>query len=312
VERRYAVFIALSLAAVLGSQVMRTILFPQADKAPPIADTAAGNGDIATQDKAAKQNKLDITESTHASSTESGRAVGDQSVGGPAGEVDSKTDRSASPSSPRRHLSLGSLQPDGPAGMLVTLSSRGASVERIELAGEQFHDQDDRGAYIGHFAADVVPEGCRLGIVGDGTPAANAGLKAGDVLVRVSDSTTPDPQSLISVLARLKPGQSFPVVFRRPQGQSLGREQTIEVAATRRPLEVIRPEFSTVPVVDVNAGFHDPLSFRIAIASRDGQKRPEDGEIAGNKLEQKDWEATVADDEMSIEFRRTLDAGCLL
>jgi hypothetical protein len=138
VERRYAVFIALSLAAVLGSQVMRTILFPQADKAPPIADTAAGNGDIATQDKAAKQNKLDITESTHASSTESGRAVGDQSVGGPAGEVDSKTDRSASPSSPRRHLSLGSLQPDGPAGMLVTLSSRGASVERIELAGEQF------------------------------------------------------------------------------------------------------------------------------------------------------------------------------
>ena len=231
-----------------------------------------------------------------APSTESGRAVGDQSVGSPAGEVDSETDRSASPSSPRRHLSLGSLQPDGPAGMLVTLSSRGASVERIELAGEQFHDQDDRGAYIGHFAADVVPEGCRLGIVGDGTPAANAGLKAGDVLVRVSDSTTPDPQSLISVLARLKPGQNFPVVFRRPQGQSLGREQTVEVAATRRPLEVIRPEFSTVPVVDVNAGFHDPLSFRVAIASRDGQKRPEGGEIAGNKLEQKDWEATVADD----------------
>ena len=311
-ERRYAVFIALSLAAVLGSQVMRTILFPQADEPPPITDTAAGDGGTAKQDKAAKQNKLDITESTHAPSTESGRAVGDQSVGSPTGEVDSETDRSASPSSPRRHLSLGSLQPDGPAGMLVTLSSRGASVERIELAGEQFHDQDDRGAYIGHFAADVVPEGCRLGIVGDGTPAANAGLKAGDVLVRVSDSTTPDPQSLISVLARLKPGQNFPVVFRRPQGQSLGREQTVEVAATRRPLEVIRPEFSTVPVVDVNAGFHDPLSFRIAIASRDGQKRPEDGEIAGNKLEQKDWEATVADDGMSIEFRRTLDAGLVV
>ena len=110
-ERRYAVFIALSLAAVLGSQVMRTILFPQADEPPPITDTAAGDGGIAKQDKAAKQNKLDITESTHAPSTESGRAVGDQSVGSPAGEVDSETDRSASPSSPRRHLSLGSLQP---------------------------------------------------------------------------------------------------------------------------------------------------------------------------------------------------------
>ncbi|MBT4887551.1 MAG: PDZ domain-containing protein, partial [Planctomycetaceae bacterium] len=182
---------------------------------------------------------------------------------------------------------MGSLEPDGPTGMLVTLSSRGATVERIELAGEQFHDQDDRGAYIGHFAADVVPEGCRLSVVGDGTPAANAGLKAGDVLVQVSDSTTPDPQSLTAVLARLKPGQNFPVVFRRPQGELLGREQTVEVSATRRPLEVIRPEFSTVPVVDVNAGFHDPLSFRVAIASRDGEKRPEGGEIDENKLEQK-------------------------
>ncbi|MBT3211018.1 MAG: PDZ domain-containing protein [Planctomycetaceae bacterium] len=311
-ERRYAVFIALSLAAVLGSQVMRTILFPQAEEPPRVADVAAGNEDISKQDKTVKKGEVDTGDSPNASSTESDRLVGDQSVVGPSSEPASDRDQSALSSSPRRHLSLGSLEPDGPTGMLVTLSSRGATVERIELAGEQFHDQDDRGAYIGHFAADVVPEGCRLSVVGDGTPAANAGLKAGDVLVQVSDSTTPDPQSLTAVLARLKPGQNFPVVFRRPQGELLGREQTVEVSATRRPLEVIRPEFSTVPVVDVNAGFHDPLSFRVAIASRDGEKRPEGGEIDGNKLEQKDWEATVADDQMSIEFRRTLSEGLVV
>ena len=36
---------------------------------------------------------------------------------------------------PRTRRTLGSLDPDGPAQMLVTLSSRGAAVERIELAG---------------------------------------------------------------------------------------------------------------------------------------------------------------------------------
>ena len=45
-ERRYAVFIALSLAAVLGSQVMRTFLFPQAEEPPPVADVAVGNENI--------------------------------------------------------------------------------------------------------------------------------------------------------------------------------------------------------------------------------------------------------------------------
>ncbi len=302
-ERRYAVFIALSLAAVLGSQVMRSILFPRVEEKPPVVESLV-DGDAKSQQVSVK-----TKEERESSTKESNRSVGDSPATGSISEETPESEPSVSQTAPRRHLSLGSLNPDAPAGMLVTLSSRGATVERIELAGEQFHDQDDRGAYIGHFAADVVAEGCRLNVVGDGTPANVGGLQAGDVIVRVADSTTPDPESLAAVLSRLKPRQSVSVVFRRPQGAALGREQNVEILTTRRPLEVIRPEFSTVPVVDVNAGFHDPLSFRLSIASRDGQKRPAEGEIEGNQLEQKDWDASISDDGMSVEFTRMLDGG---
>ena len=302
-ERRYAVFIALSLAAVLGSQVMRSILFPQAEEKPPVVEPFV-DGEATGQ-----QSSVKLKEERELTTEEPNRSTGEQLTSGSGSDVTPDSDPSVSQTVPRRHLSLGSLNPDAPVGMLVTLSSRGATVERIELAGEQFHDQDDRGAYIGHFAADVVAEGCRLNVVGDGTPAKVGGLQAGDVVVRVADSTTPDPESLAAVLSRLKPRQTVSVVFRRPQGGSLGREQTVDIPTTRRPLEVIRPEFSTVPVVDVDAGFHDPLSFRLSIASRDGQKRPEEGEIEGNQLEQKDWDASISDDGMSVEFRRTLDGG---
>ena len=302
-ERRYAVFIALSLAAVLGSQVMRSILFPQAEEKPPVVEPFV-DGEATGQ-----QSSVKLKEERELTTAEPNRSTGEQPTSGSGSDVTPDSDPSVSQTVPRRHLSLGSLNPDAPVGMLVTLSSRGATVERIELAGEQFHDQDDRGAYIGHFAADVVAEGCRLNVVGDGTPAKGGGLQAGDVVVRVADSTTPDPESLAAVLSRLKPRQTVSVVFRRPQGGSLGREQTVDIPTTRRPLEVIRPEFSTVPVVDVDAGFHDPLSFRLSIASRDGQKRPEEGEIEGNQLEQKDWDASISDDGMSVEFRRTLDGG---
>ena len=301
-ERRYAFFIAISLAAVLSSQVLRSVLFPK-----PPADPAIAQQDVAEQ--------TDEPQAERPAMPADGDAPSDAPAATTAArQPDAAGDESsvtAATAAPRQHFSLGSLDPDGPVGMLVTLSSRGGTVERIELAGKQFHDQDDRGAYIGHLAADVVPEGCRLGVVGPGTPAAAAGLRAGDVLLRINDSNTPDPQSLVAVLARLKPRRPLQLTFRRPSGEeALGAEQTIEVLPTRRPLEVIRPEFSAVPVADVAAGFHDPLSFRLSLASRDGKSRSqEDAELPGHELEQIDWEAEAGNDGRSVTFRRQLAGG---
>jgi len=299
VERRYALFIAISLAAVLGSQVLRTTLFPQPEEPLPAAnetaDRAAGEADA---------------ESADINGSAAAAAAGPRDAASDSAEVAASPAATGSvAAAPRRRVTLGSLDTDGPVGMLVTLSSRGGTVERIELAGEQFHDQDDRGAYVGHFAADVVPEGCRLGVVGPGTPAAVAGLQAGDVIVRVGESNTPDPQSLVAVLARAKVRKPLQVTYRRPTGDTLGGEQTVEVQPTRRPLEVIRPEFDAVPVADVAAGFHDPLSFRLTLASRDGTDRPDGGELPGQELEQIDWETEVVSGGGAIRFRRQVAAG---
>ena len=301
-ERRYAFFIAISLAAVLSSQVLRSVLFPNPPADPAIAQQDA---EEPTDDPQAERPAMPADGDAPSDAPAATTAARQPDAAGDESSV------TAAAAAPRQHFSLGTLDPDGPVGMLVTLSSRGGTVERIELAGEQFHDQDDRGAYIGHLAADVVPEGCRLGVVGPGTPAAAAGLRAGDVLLRINDSNTPDPQSLVAVLARLKPRRPLQLTFRRPSGEeALGPEQTIEVLPTRRPLEVIRPEFSAVPVADVAAGFHDPLSFRLSLASRDGKSRSqEDAELPGHELEQIDWEADAGNDGRSVTFRRQLAGG---
>ena len=226
-ERRYAQFIAISLAIVLAGQLLQLWLFPkpQRDRKAAEVGAAALNPD---------DNPVE------GSSTRADAAVGAE---GPAAK--------------RQHHTLGSLDPNGPTGMLVTLTSRGAAVERIELASESFHDQDDRSGYMGHLAlveveAGVevaeVAGGCRIGVVGQGTPADRAGLRPGDVISQVGATATPTPRSLHDALSATHPGHSVGVTVRR-DGQTITRD----VALERRPLEVVRPEYRTQPVVDPEA-----------------------------------------------------------
>jgi hypothetical protein len=189
--------------------------------------------------------------------------------------------------------------------MLVTLTSRGAAVERIELADERFHDQDDWSGYLGHLAPEAVAEGCRIGVVGQGTPAALAGLKPDDVIVRIGDLATPDPRTLATVLAATRPRQSVTIELLRE-----GRTEKSTATLGRRPLEVVRPEYKAAPVGDPDRDPHDPLSFRLSLESRDGRKRREPlVELAGNELADVDWETEPTDDGQAVRFSRTLPRG---
>jgi YidC/Oxa1 family membrane protein insertase len=51
---------------------------------------------------------------------------------------------------PERWVTLGSADPNDPYRMLVTLTSRGAAVLRIELSSPRYHDLEDRSGYLGH------------------------------------------------------------------------------------------------------------------------------------------------------------------
>ncbi len=277
-ERRYVSFFALALAIVITSQMLQAWLYPPPEQ--PAADAVPA--EIAAQDR-------DAADAAPA-------AVADEEAA-PAAEVGE--------AAPRRRFTLGSLDPSDPARLLVTLTSRGAAVERIELADDRFHDQDDRGGYLGHLAGEAVAEGCRIGVVGPGTPAAQAGLRPGDVITAVASAATADPAALADVLAGLRPGQRATVSSLRD-----GAASDCEATLGRRPLEVVRPEFRGEPVVDPEDEPHDPLSFRMSLEGRDGRTRRDVlAEIAGQDLAEIDWAAEPTVDGQGVRFTRTLPGG---
>jgi YidC/Oxa1 family membrane protein insertase len=281
VERRYVSFFAIALAIVITSQLLQAWLYPQPE--PPAVEAVPA--EIAARDRAA----ADVGKA----------AMADQDPEPAADEAE------AGEAAPRRRFTLGSLDPADPTRLLVTLTSRGAAVERIELADERFHDQDDRGGYLGHLACEAVAEGCRIGVVGPGTPAAKAGLRPGDVITAVGGAATADPAALADVLAGLRPGQRAAVSYVR-DGTALDCEPTLG----RRPLEVVRPEFRGEPVVDPEAQPHDPLSFRISLEGRDGRTRRDVlAEIAGQDLADIDWAAEPTADGRGVRFTRELPGG---
>jgi len=291
VERRYAQFIAISLAIVLAGQLLQAWLFPK----PPRARPAAAAGEAAAIPAAD-------------AGGESARPMDDARGADPAAELAPADAEPAAPAAARQRRTLGSLDPAGPVGMLVTLTSQGAAVERIELASSSFHDQDDRAGYIGHLAPEQDAGGCRIGVVGPGTPADRGGLRVGDVVMQVGGTATPSPRSLCDALATTHPGHAVPVTILR-DGQTLTREVTLE----RRPLEVVRPEYRTQPVVDPDAEPCDPLSFRLSLETRDGGRRGEPLlEMPGQELADRDWDTDAAADGSRVRFTRKLPGGLTL
>ncbi len=280
-ERRYVLFFAVALAIVITTQLLQAWLYPPApvpDEAPP-AELAA------VQEPA---------------------AVGAAAAG--AGDEPAPEAEPAPESAPRRRFTIGSLDPEDPARVLVTLTSRGAAIERLELSDERFHDQDDRSGYLGHLALEGTAEGCRVGVVGRATPADRAGLRAGDVITRVDNATTADPAAVQDVLSKTRSGQRVTIAYLR---DGLGGE--CEAVLGRRPLEVMRPEFRGEPVADPEAQPHDPLSFLVSLEGRDGRRRREPlEELAGQDLTDVDWAAAATADGAGVRFTRSLPGGLQL
>ena len=290
-ERRYVLFFVISLAIILASQAVQTWLFPRKPAAVQEAATAP-----ADQVEAAAE-AVNAGPAAPATADRENDATPGDARKLPQVQAD------AAPA-PRTRRTLGVLDP-ATSRMLVTLTSRGAAVERIELADERFHDQDDRSGYLGHLALEAVDGGCRIGVVGPGTPAARAGLKAGDVIVKVAGREATTPATVRESLRGLKPRQGVAVEVLRD-----GAATVLQAVLDRRPLEVVRPEWRTQPVDDPDGDPHDPLSFQLSLESRDGVKRPAaDEELPGQDLDDVDWEVDPASDATRVRFTRVLPGG---
>jgi YidC/Oxa1 family membrane protein insertase len=165
------------------------------------------------------------------------------------------------PIAPARFATLGSVDPDSPYRMLVTFTSQGAAVVRIELSSPKFCDLEDRSGYLGHIVIDTAARGagCKVDVVGEGTPAAKADLRPGDLIKEVNGTRVTGFHSLQKALAETKRHQEIPLTVSRDD-----KEIPLTATLGRRPLEVVRPENE------------DPLSFLLTLYQVDDQQLPGD------------------------------------
>lgn len=216
-------------------------------------------------------------------------------------------DEDVAPPPEVERYTIGSVDPADGYPMLVTFTNEGAAVERIELSNPRYRDLEDKSAYIGHLAWTDTDGGVLVNVVGQGTPAAKAGIVVGDVITQIGDDAVSSAVSAGTALRKFKYGATVPVQVLR-HGQTL----SLSLVSGRRPLEVVRPE--AVPSGGAT-GRLQQLSYLLTLHQL-GHKRAsfDQDEIANlPSLRTDRWRSEVKDDNgtQKIEFRFPLSAAAL-
>ncbi|HEX6491125.1 MAG TPA: trypsin-like peptidase domain-containing protein [Gaiellaceae bacterium] len=100
------------------------------------------------------------------------------------------------------------------------------------VAAQLVNGQKVQHAYLGVFVAPTTTgSGARLAQVKSGSPAASAGLKAGDVITSFGGQSIRSPDDLTSAVANKKPGDKVSLTYLRGNHQT----KTTEVTLGTRP-----------------------------------------------------------------------------
>ena len=134
----------------------------------------------------------------------------------------------------------------------VVRSDNGRTVEGVafaipskaiqDVASQIIESGSTRRAYLGVSHLDVTPEvaaarqlavdrGAWVSSVGEGTPADEAGIEVGDVILRMGDLDITANLPFLNVLMQLEPDETVPALINRN-----GNEITLQVTPIQRPL----------------------------------------------------------------------------
>lgn len=263
-DKRFLQFMMASLLVVMAYSLVMTWLFPAPEK--PVLPKRPDAVAEAPQGAAGAAPQAGTVPAAAA-------PTGTAPTGAPAAPAAAEE-----PAQPETRLTLGSLDPASPYRMLVTLTSVGAAIERIELNHPRFLDGETlhpRGGYLGHLVPQTSdkPAGCLVRVVGPGTPADRAGLRVGDVIEAIGKTATPTVEAFDKALNRTRPRERVTLSVVRE-----GKQVAIEVPLARYPLEVVRPERE------------DPLSCLVTLDEWQGQRLlPEQVELPGVALRTAAW-----------------------
>ncbi|MGI8978414.1 MAG: YidC/Oxa1 family insertase periplasmic-domain containing protein [Pirellulaceae bacterium] len=310
-DRRYIYFMV-AVVLILGTHMGLRMLFMPAQPAAKKGDEKAVAQKDADKDKKEKEAKAKA----------GGPAPGEEKQ--PKGEkpaIDAGGEKPAvlkpAAGAPHKLVFLGSVDAASGYALGITLNTKGAAVERAELASEAYRDIDDASGYLAHLGLVDTKEGIRISVVGPGTPAALAkessgkgagGLATGDIITSLGGGPVANAAAVETYLTKeTHPGDTLEIkVTRKIDGKST--PLTFTAALTRRPVQVIRPEAHE----HEDGVEHDPLSFLLTLESL-GTKRIETGdeEIRGlPSTISRNWnlDKQTAD---TAEFSLTLDAADL-
>ncbi len=286
-ERRFVLFVILSFGILLGHFALTAWLNPPKPE-PPKPPMAA--------EKVPKLPKVPEKEEPDKQPEKPAEVPEDEE---PRLDVPAEQ-----PEIPRRFVTLGSADPADPYRMLVTLTNKGAAVERVELSNPKYLDMDDRSGYLGCLVIDqpLIDDShrrkcCPVQVVGPGTPAAKAGLKPGDRIVALGKRKITSIRQFRAAIKKTKPNRKVELTVLRGD-----KKLKLTAVPRRRPLQLIQPEGD------------DPLSFLLTLQRFDDEElaggEDEDplevgGELAGLDLWTGNWEVVESDATKAV-FRKVL------
>lgn len=218
-------------------------------------------------------------------------------------------------------LTLGSVDDQSPYRMLLTVNNAGAGVERVSLSSDHYRDLDNRSGYLGHLApTDADGGGAQVNLVGEGSPAAQAGLRVGDVITALAvgeqSADIDDARALLLALDAAKPKQKVTIRATRD-----GESVELSARLGRHPLDLLRPEIENVRLHTPNppSDYESAMSFLVRIASLNGRRATDDADPdeagdpqldeANRRLTEEPWTIEARDEQSVALHLRLADLG---
>jgi YidC/Oxa1 family membrane protein insertase len=307
VERRLLAFLSLSLLILIGSIYLENLIHPPK---PKPADQVAQDekNDKAALKPGEKGDKKPADAKPGEKNLPAEKPADKPNEKPPAAQANQLPPAEEPINIDPQWFTLGSLAPRESGNkyeMLVTLTNVGAAVERIELSNPKFGDLDNRQGYLGRLALEPAAKGtgCLVNAVGEGTPAALAKMKPGDIVTALDGRPITSPRDLVEALNTTKPNDQVEIFILRD-----GAKQKLSATLGRYPLSVISPEKDTDPLDILPPDGHDPLSLLLTLHQADGDLTDStrlDDEIAGLHLRTGHWTGTRLDTD-TVEFTRKL------
>ena len=297
-EKRFVFFLILAFCILMLNVVIST-MFWEAPQRPPVVDRNEAPRDEVVDDEAGADPLLEIDESP-------GEAELDVLAPDEPAEDEAPPAAEDEEQFPQRWLTLGSADPLSPYRMLVTFTNRGAAVRRLELASPRYTELNNRTGYLGHLQSVSNSEGPGVvtQVVGSGTPAAEAGMQAGDVLIKIGEADIDSPADLERALSVTKPGQEILLGVVR-DGEPL---EPLTATLRWEPLEVMGPEARNVLERKelLPPDFVDPPSYLLTLAQLgEANLADDDLELPGLGLRSGNWEV-VEHQQTHVVFRKRL------